>query len=166
VTNLQRSSALSLLAGGLVGTALFLPAAALAQPLYEVIPVQVQTMERQVVGYRRVPVYGQVPVVRTEYVQSPVYQANQQPAYQQTAYQQPVYAQPYRQAYAPPVTVVDAQQREKSCQIGRLVGGLVGGGVGYAASRQDGRAWAVPLGALLGTQVGCNTAVGKGPTLW
>jgi hypothetical protein len=54
----------------------------------------------------------------------------------------------------------------RRCNIGRLVGGLVGGGVGYAASRDDGRAWAIPLGALLGTQMGCNVGVGNPPLPW
>ena len=52
------------------------------------------------------------------------------------------------------------------CNIGRLVGGLVGGGLGYAASRQDGRSWAVPLGALLGQQMGCSIGAGRGPRPW
>ena len=46
---------------------------------------------------------------------------------------------------------------------GRLIGGLAGGGIGYMASRKDGRSWAVPLGALLGTQMGCPLAQGRGP---
>jgi hypothetical protein len=54
----------------------------------------------------------------------------------------------------------------RRCNIGRLVGGLVGGGIGYAASRDDGRAWAIPLGALLGTQMGCNVGVGNPPLPW
>lgn len=55
------------------------------------------------------------------------------------------------------------EQQLQRCNTGRLLGGLVGGGVGYAASRQDGRYWAVPLGGLLGAQMGCNTAIGRGP---
>lgn len=67
--------------------------------------------------------------------------------------------------YAPdPVAAQVAQDRR--CNVGRLVGGLVGGGVGYAASRDDGRSWAVPLGALLGSQMGCQVGTGRGPTLW
>lgn len=52
------------------------------------------------------------------------------------------------------------------CNIGRLVGGLVGGGLGYGVSRQDGRSWAVPLGALLGQQMGCSIGAGRGPRPW
>ncbi|MCP9915910.1 hypothetical protein [Cyanobium sp. ATX 6F1] len=142
------------------------------------------------------PSYRPAPVVRQSYgvpvrtktyrqVYRPTYQVNYEPGYDEPGYAQPyrqAYRQPYRQDYIQPtygqqgyaaqldgnapLTQADAQQQQKTCQIGRLVGGLVGGGVGYAASRQDGRSWAVPLGALLGTQVGCNAAIGKGPTLW
>ena len=58
------------------------------------------------------------------------------------------------------------EQLAQRCNTGRLVGGLLGGGIGYALSRQDGRAWAIPLGALLGSQMGCSTAVGRGPRPW
>ena len=51
-------------------------------------------------------------------------------------------------------------------QTGRLIGGLGGGAVAYAMSRDGGRAWAIPLGALLGSQVGCNAAAGRGPLPW
>jgi hypothetical protein len=57
-------------------------------------------------------------------------------------------------------------QINQRCNVGRLVGGLIGGGMGYATSRQDGRSWAVPLGALLGSQMGCNVGTGRGPVPW
>jgi len=56
-----------------------------------------------------------------------------------------------------------AEQSTRRCNAGRLIGGLAGGGIGYMASRKDGRSWAVPLGALLGTQMGCPLAQGRGP---
>ena len=59
-----------------------------------------------------------------------------------------------------------AQQQQRDCNRGRLIGGIVGGGLGYVASRDDGRSWAVPLGALLGSQVGCSTGSGRGPLPW
>lgn len=68
--------------------------------------------------------------------------------------------------YGTPTPLLTAEQLAQRCQTGRLVGGIVGGGLGYAMSRQDGRAWAVPLGALLGTQVGCNVSAGRGPMPW
>jgi len=64
--------------------------------------------------------------------------------------------QPVAQAPSP-----EAQARR--CNAGRLIGGLAGGGIAYMASRQDGRSWAVPLGTLLGTQMGCPLAQGRGP---
>jgi hypothetical protein len=74
-----------------------------------------------------------------------------------------------RYAFGSPAPVnpaeLQALQADR-CNIGRLVGGIVGGGLGYATSRQDGRAWAVPLGALLGQQVGCSIGAGRGPRPW
>ena len=64
---------------------------------------------------------------------------------------------------SPAVGNLDPQAAQRRCNIGRLIGGLAGGGLGYAASRDDGRAWAIPLGALLGSQVGCPVAQGQGP---
>ena len=83
-----------------------------------------------------------------------------------TRYYRSDYA-PQGYAYANPadLALVEAQLARR-CNIGRLVGGIVGGGVGYAASRQEGRTWAVPLGALLGTQMGCNLGTGKAPLPW
>jgi hypothetical protein len=57
-------------------------------------------------------------------------------------------------------------QNEQSCTVGRVVGGIIGGGIGYAASRREGRAWAVPLGALVGQQLGCNIGAQRPPLSW
>ena len=57
-------------------------------------------------------------------------------------------------------------QTAQRCNVGRLVGGIIGGGLGYAASRQDGRTWAVPLGALLGQQMGCSVGAQRAPLPW
>ncbi|MFN9661186.1 MAG: glycine zipper 2TM domain-containing protein, partial [Cyanobacteriota bacterium] len=62
--------------------------------------------------------------------------------------------------------VTEAAPLARRCHLWRLVGGLIGGGVGYASSRKEGRSWAVPLGALLGSQVGCNLGAGRGPLPW
>ena len=64
---------------------------------------------------------------------------------------------------APPLT---PEQQAQRCNTGRLIGGLGGGAMAYAMSRGDGRAWAIPLGALLGSQVGCSAAAGRGPLPW
>lgn len=66
----------------------------------------------------------------------------------------------------PAAWALSEAQMAQRCNVGRLVGGLIGGGVGYATSRQDGRSWAVPLGALLGSQMGCNVGHGRGPVPW
>ena len=79
-----------------------------------------------------------------------------------TAAQLPVRRAPLRRV-ARSGQVLDPQAAQRRCNIGRLIGGLAGGGLGYAASRDDGRAWAIPLGALLGSQVGCPVAQGQGP---
>ena len=82
----------------------------------------------------------------------------------QQPYGQP---QPYPQPLPPQQPpLLTAEQQAQRCNVGRLVGGLVGGGLGFAVSRGDGRAWATPLGALLGSQVGCNTAQGNAPVPW
>ena len=45
---------------------------------------------------------------------------------------------------------------DNDCTDGKIAGGLVGGGVGAAISRGDGRWWAIPLGAVLGSRIGCE----------
>ena len=42
------------------------------------------------------------------------------------------------------------------CSDGKIAGGLLGGGLGAALSRDDGRWWAIPLGAFLGSRIGCE----------
>jgi len=74
----------------------------------------------------------------------------------------PVPADPEPQQ--PPVAQAPSPEAQaRRCNAGRLIGGLAGGGIAYMASRQDGRSWAVPLGTLLGTQMGCPLAQGRGP---
>ena len=42
------------------------------------------------------------------------------------------------------------------CSDGKIAGGLLGGGLGAALARDDGRWWAIPLGAVLGSRIGCE----------
>ena len=42
------------------------------------------------------------------------------------------------------------------CSDGKIAGGLLGGGLGAALSKDDGRWWAIPLGAVLGRRIGCD----------
>lgn len=73
---------------------------------------------------------------------------------------------PYRRESRIEELRADLEREARRCNTGRLVGGLLGGGAGYIASQDEGRAWAVPLGALLGSQVGCNVGAGRGPAPW
>lgn len=76
------------------------------------------------------------------------------------------YGDRYGSPAAPSDPALLEAQVAQRCNIGRLVGGLMGGGIGYAASRQEGRTWAVPLGALLGQQMGCSVGAGRTPLPW
>ena len=46
------------------------------------------------------------------------------------------------------------------CTDGKIAGGLLGGGLGAAISRGDGRWWAIPLGVVAGSKIGCDAAGG------
>jgi hypothetical protein len=48
------------------------------------------------------------------------------------------------------------QTDDNSCIEGSVLGGILGGGAGAAASRGDGRLWAIPLGIVGGAMVGCQ----------
>ena len=43
-----------------------------------------------------------------------------------------------------------------SCLEGSILGGIAGAGAGAALSRGDGRWWAIPLGIVGGSMVGCQ----------
>ena len=46
------------------------------------------------------------------------------------------------------------------CSDGKIAGALLGGAAGAAMSRDDGRWWAIPLGAVVGSKIGCDAAGG------
>ena len=46
--------------------------------------------------------------------------------------------------------------KNDDCTDGKIAGALLGGGVGGAVSRKEGRWWAVPLGAVTGAAIGCQ----------
>lgn len=48
------------------------------------------------------------------------------------------------------------QYDNNDCTDGKMAGLLLGGGAGAALSRDDGRWWAIPLGAVLGSRIGCE----------
>ena len=46
------------------------------------------------------------------------------------------------------------------CTDGKIAGGILGGAAGAALSRGDGRWWAIPLGVVTGSVIGCDAAGG------
>jgi len=46
--------------------------------------------------------------------------------------------------------------KDDNCTDGKIAGALLGGGIGGAVSRKQGRWWAVPLGAVTGAAIGCQ----------
>ncbi len=55
-----------------------------------------------------------------------------------------------------PAEEVRGHVDDNSCIEGSILGGIAGGGIGAAASRGDGRWWAIPLGIVGGSMVGCQ----------
>ena len=55
-------------------------------------------------------------------------------------------------------TVVEYDDND--CTDGKVAGAVLGGGLGAAISRDDGRWWAIPLGGVVGSKIGCDAAGG------
>ena len=55
-------------------------------------------------------------------------------------------------------TVVEYDDND--CTDGKVAGAVLGGGLGAAISRGEGRWWAIPLGAVIGSKIGCDSAGG------
>ena len=49
---------------------------------------------------------------------------------------------------------------ENDCSDGKVAGAILGGGAAAAMSRGDGRWWAIPIGAVVGSKIGCDAAGG------
>jgi len=49
---------------------------------------------------------------------------------------------------------------DNDCSDGKIAGGILGGGLAAAVSRGDGRWWAIPLGIVAGSHIGCDAAGG------
>ena len=45
---------------------------------------------------------------------------------------------------------------ENDCSDGKVAGALLGGAAGAAMSRGDGRWWSIPIGAVVGSAIGCD----------
>ena len=65
--------------------------------------------------------------------------------------------QPERPYYRRHVSVYEVTN---DCTDGKIAGGLLGGGAAAAMSRGDGRWWAIPLGVVVGSHIGCDAAGG------
>ena len=46
---------------------------------------------------------------------------------------------------------------DNDCTDGKVAGAILGGGVGAALSRDEGRWWAIPLGVVTGSAIGCDS---------
>jgi len=51
---------------------------------------------------------------------------------------------------------VTVYEDTNDCTDGKIAGGLLGGGAAAAMSQGDGRWWAIPLGVVLGSRIGCE----------
>ena len=49
---------------------------------------------------------------------------------------------------------------DNDCTDGKIAGCILGGGLAAAISRGDGRWWAIPLGVVAGSHIGCDAAGG------
>ena len=49
---------------------------------------------------------------------------------------------------------------DNDCTDGKIAGALIGGGAAAAISRGNGRWWSIPLGAVVGSHIGCDAAGG------
>ena len=45
---------------------------------------------------------------------------------------------------------------DNNCTDGKIAGGILGGAAGAALSRDEGRWWAIPLGVVTGSAIGCD----------
>ena len=52
------------------------------------------------------------------------------------------------------------QYDNNDCSDGKIAGAILGGGAAAAMSRGDGRWWAIPLGVVTGSAIGCDLAGG------
>ena len=62
----------------------------------------------------------------------------------------------------PKTTVVERHYEvdDNDCTDGKIAGGILGGGLAAAISRGEGRWWAIPLGVVAGSKIGCDAAGG------
>ena len=80
--------------------------------------------------------------------------------------QNPGYIKTYNETYEVPCNDDTANRRvyrettveydTNDCTDGKIAGGILGGGLAAAMSRGDGRWWAIPLGVVGGSVIGCD----------
>ena len=68
----------------------------------------------------------------------------------------PGYVKSYEVDVEIPCGGTKAEKVKEDCTDGKIAGALLGGGVGGAVSRKEGRWWAVPLGAVTGATIGAK----------
>ena len=63
-----------------------------------------------------------------------------------------------RREVLPPVIIEEptVQYDNNDCSDGKIAGAILGGGAAAAMSRGDGRWWAIPLGVVTGSAIGCD----------
>ena len=66
----------------------------------------------------------------------------------------------YVRNYEVDVEIPCGGAKDDECTDGKIAGALLGGGIGGAVSRKEGRWWAVPLGAVTGAAIGCQVDKG------
>ena len=69
---------------------------------------------------------------------------------------EPVYHHNHQHRTRRPAQETRGHVDDNSCIEGSILGGIAGGGIGAAASRKEGRLWAIPLGIVGGALVGCQ----------
>ena len=68
----------------------------------------------------------------------------------------PGYVRNYEVDVEIPCRGAKVEKIKEECTDGKIAGALLGGGLGGAISRKEGRWWAVPLGAVTGAAIGCQ----------
>ena len=57
---------------------------------------------------------------------------------------------------SPPIWQREPSPDGNECSEGAILGGILGGGAAAAISQGDGRWWAIPLGIVGGSVIGCD----------
>ena len=93
--------------------------------------------------------------LKTEYREEYVPGTRQNPGYIKTyneTYEVPCNNGTARRVYRETTVEYDTND----CSDGKIAGGILGGGAAAAMSRGDGRWWAIPLGIVTGSVIGCD----------